>query len=611
MRKSKKILLTITTLVVSTLLFINKVDAIVMWLQCVDKPDDEITTDCCHGFLDTHDTDSFKYYHTFALGNSKDNEDVRYLAYNQNKFYDGYPSPVYLMYKGGLNGKRLLGNICWYDKKVDKFKECDSEDSLVDSSEFGSYCPTAVYQVRGTYGAVKGDFLVLYGKKKVQSSNIEVLNKSIFVVYGYKKKNETKEYIMIEGYDASTGRYGYATNWDGDWKDFKNNLKLNDDDDTNQLISTDGRAKDFMSWTAMTQARRVAKFGRDYYKLLDEKRPWIVGTKDGQDFEITETVNGKNVMFRSDDTNNNFYNFTLKWYQEYSEQLSTQIEAIKKLTEEEKYKKLVRISEEIEKSIDEGKKYAFDDNYTSSQMVLDLNDAFKELKTILEDESINYNYYDENCNLITNGNNSNALGALVTEFNCGLLGVSAASKAEDQTNGTLLDTLIASALSDSLNKFAESDISFDKIQSTAQDYATLFTKAIKYIKKNEQLTGEAETIIVNLNNNYEEMSRKFGTEVIIDCEDLIGKDLREKISSYLNIVKIAIPIILIAFGIIEFSKAIFAGDEDKMKKAQKNFILRIVIAILIFLTPVIVDFLLGIANKVWNFIEPGSCGIFE
>ena len=68
--------------------------------------------------------------------------------------------------------------------------------------------------------------------------------------------------------------------------------------------------------------------------------------------------------------------------------------------------------------------------------------------------------------------------------------------------------------------------------------------------------------------------KNLGMEVIIDCEDLIGEDLRKKIGSYLNIVKIAVPIILIGFGIIEFTKAIFAGDEDKMKKAQKKLLVK-------------------------------------
>ena len=107
------------------------------------------------------------------------------------------------------------------------------------------------------------------------------------------------------------------------------------------------------------------------------------------------------------------------------------------------------------------------------------------------------------------------------------------------------------------------------------------------------------------------MSKSFGTETVISCDDLFSDNLRNKIGSYLNIVKIAVPIILIGFGIIDFTKAIFAGDEDKMKKAQKDFIVRLGIAVLFFLVPTMVDLLLGLANKVWYFIEPGSCGIFD
>ena len=149
------------------------------------------------------------------------------------------------------------------------------------------------------------------------------------------------------------------------------------------------------------------------------------------------------------------------------------------------------------------------------------------------------------------------------------------------------------------------------VADAAEEYAKLFATAIKYIKKNEVLTGEAETLIISLEENYTKMTKDFGAEIIISCDDLIDDDLRNKIGSYFNIIKIAVPIILIFFGIIEFSKAIFAGDEEQMKKAQKNFIIRLGIAVIFFLTPTIVDFLLGIANKVWNTIEPGSCGIFN
>ena len=45
MNKNKKqILLTIITLLISTIIFTNKVDAIVMWMQCTDNPDDKVET---------------------------------------------------------------------------------------------------------------------------------------------------------------------------------------------------------------------------------------------------------------------------------------------------------------------------------------------------------------------------------------------------------------------------------------------------------------------------------------------------------------------------------------------------------------------------------------
>lgn len=605
MEKNKKqILLTIITLLISTTMFTNKVDAIVMWMQCTDKPEDEVETN----------NNGFKNYNTFAIINNVENASTRHLVYNPTKFYGGY-YPVFIVYNynGANKNGQDVGNICWYSDVFNEMSECEiNYDSLINITElYSGSCPTTVYQTEGneTSGGVKGDFVVLGGKKKADSKNIENLYESTLVIYGFQKAKDGKYVdIMIEGYNSS-GLYGYATTWE-DWDSFESNLNMEKSDDDVDLINEDEYDDEFMSWTGMTQARRVARFGRNYFKLLDDSRPWLVGAVDGQELTVVETKDGKNVMYRSDDNNNNFYNWVSKWYEKYDEQLSEQIEAMKNL-KSEKYQKAYNISKEISKAVDEGKKYNFDENYSPSQMVLDLNDAYKELSIILSNNESMYEYYDNECNLVTNEKTNDALGAITTQFNCELFNTESITKLKNKTNSGMLNELIVSSLSTAINKHTNSDISIETLRSTAQDYAKMYTIAIKYIKKNEILTGEAETLISTLEENYTEMSRNFGIEVIIDCEDLIGKDLREKIGSYLNIIKIAVPIILIAFGIIEFTRAIFAGDEEKMKKAQKNFLLRIGIAVLFFLTPTIVDFLLGIANKVWNFIEPGSCGIFN
>lgn len=100
--------------------------------------------------------------------------------------------------------------------------------------------------------------------------------------------------------------------------------------------------------------------------------------------------------------------------------------------------------------------------------------------------------------------------------------------------------------------------------------------------------------------------RKDNNVEIDSCEKLIGDDVINKISKYFNIIKIVIPILLIGFGILDFSKSVFAKEED-MKKAQKTFVMRILAGILFFLLPLFIKLILSIANNVWDYINPGSC----
>lgn len=97
--------------------------------------------------------------------------------------------------------------------------------------------------------------------------------------------------------------------------------------------------------------------------------------------------------------------------------------------------------------------------------------------------------------------------------------------------------------------------------------------------------------------------------VINSCEDLLGRENASYLNIIWNLVKIGIPIILIVFGGIDFVQAIFAGKEDNMKKAQEKFIKRIIIAIVIFIIPTLLSFLLGIVNSIWGNIGNDLCGI--
>lgn len=94
---------------------------------------------------------------------------------------------------------------------------------------------------------------------------------------------------------------------------------------------------------------------------------------------------------------------------------------------------------------------------------------------------------------------------------------------------------------------------------------------------------------------------------IDDCKDLFGDDLVKQINKVMDVIKIAIPILLIGLGVLDFTKAVFAGNDDEMAKSKKTFFNRIIAAILVFIAPIFVNLILSLANNVWGYISPDTC----
>lgn len=65
----------------------------------------------------------------------------------------------------------------------------------------------------------------------------------------------------------------------------------------------------------------------------------------------------------------------------------------------------------------------------------------------------------------------------------------------------------------------------------------------------------------------------------------------------INIVKIAVPVILILMGVIDMLKATTSQKEDEMKKAQGVFVKRLISALLVFFVVAIVQFLFGTLDR--------------
>lgn len=96
------------------------------------------------------------------------------------------------------------------------------------------------------------------------------------------------------------------------------------------------------------------------------------------------------------------------------------------------------------------------------------------------------------------------------------------------------------------------------------------------------------------------------------CESLAGKRLFSFAGIFFNIIKIIIPVIIIVMGSIDFVKAIISGNDDEMKKSEKNFFKRLIIGVAIFFVFSLVSFLMGLINNsldnlcITCFNEPGA-----
>lgn len=611
----KKIFLTLIT-IISLLLFTNKVEAIVMWMQCTDDVDDKITGPGAKK--------SFDYYSSFAVINNKDGGGVRHIVYDsKNGFYSG-KYPTFILYHRGKDGTDT-GNLCWYSDDYDsgqKINECDEENYFINASELlEGVCPTKIYDApdgfmgmfADTAGAIQKDLLILQGQKKAKT--YEPLTESLLVIYGFRKEeDEGNPDVMVESYYAGDGRYSFGTTWKNPIS-FAGHLNmpiLQIIDADNEIINKYNYNKKYMDWPMQSQARRIGNIGKDYFKLLDTQEAWLVGAVENQRVKVVD-LEGPASVYRSDDgPNEGFGIWTKEWYNSYANELEDQIEILEKFNAGGEYYNLVKTSQEISDKIDEGKKYNFDESlYTPEKMVEDLNKAYQELSMLINSEDTTYVSYNDKCEVDPKMTHD-PVAAAVTSFNCEIFGVNEVNNLPISDNGDLADLIITYTISKQINDILRSDIGIENIREKSEEYAKLLAKSSNYIKKNIFFSDkQIAKLIDTLSNDYQALVRKFGVEIVLDCESLIGKEMIDEIKSYLDIIKIAIPIILMIFGIIDFTKALFGGDEEQMKKAQKNFIKRLGVAILIFLVPTIVNLILSIANKVWIFIGPSSCGLFE
>lgn len=85
----------------------------------------------------------------------------------------------------------------------------------------------------------------------------------------------------------------------------------------------------------------------------------------------------------------------------------------------------------------------------------------------------------------------------------------------------------------------------------------------------------------------------------VSCE-IFSKELRDIINNVMNYIRIGVPLLLIVLIAVDFGKASFANDEKIIVKSKKNAITRIIIAVIVFFVPTILNLIFNIANDIWS-----------
>lgn len=100
---------------------------------------------------------------------------------------------------------------------------------------------------------------------------------------------------------------------------------------------------------------------------------------------------------------------------------------------------------------------------------------------------------------------------------------------------------------------------------------------------------------ISFNNFYRELVKR---GIILDLSDgcgIISEDFAKKLNYFLDLIKIAGPLLALGLGTLDFVKTIVSGDADKeMKTTFKRFSTRLIAAVLLFLIPFILAFLLDL-----------------
>lgn len=96
----------------------------------------------------------------------------------------------------------------------------------------------------------------------------------------------------------------------------------------------------------------------------------------------------------------------------------------------------------------------------------------------------------------------------------------------------------------------------------------------------------------------------FDTSKTLEGTTIFGRGFGQFLKKGYNLIKFAVPVIIIAMAIIDFIKATASQDQKEINKAATKLVKRLIIGVVIFVLPTILEFIFKIAS-----VDSGLYGI--
>lgn len=153
-----------------------------------------------------------------------------------------------------------------------------------------------------------------------------------------------------------------------------------------------------------------------------------------------------------------------------------------------------------------------------------------------------------------------------------------------------------SGFSDNTSQNANTTICCTEQGYNSGNYTCSYYVAQEVVDDGYEAGGSAGTDATGENNSNSEREdlEDLRGDLNANCDAIFDSEAQALIQRIFSIICIAVPIILIVLGSVDFANAVLSSDQEAMQKAVKRFTTRCIVAVAIFFLPMLVNLIFSL-----------------